>query len=101
MVSQPSGQSGFLHSLPGVDQGMYVARTHILSAGFSAIAGFKEVQQTPSWARAFCSQKCSQMAVSWPLLPGIFRGEGSSKGGERMRYGKKGKPRKERWEKEH
>lgn len=101
MISQPSGRSDFLHSLPGVDPGMYVARTHILSAGFSAIAGSKEVQQTPSWARAFCSQKCPQMAVSWPLLSGIVQGEGSSKGGERTRCGKEGKPRKERWEKEH
>lgn len=100
MVSQPSGQSGFLRSLPGVDPGMYMARMHILSAGFSAIPGSKEVQQRPSGARVSYSQKCPQMVVSWQLLSGIVQGEGSSKGGERTRCGKEGKPGKERWEEE-
>lgn len=100
MASQPSGQSGFLHSLPGVDLGMYVARMHILSVGISVMAGSKEVQLSPSRASVFCSEKRPQMAVSWQLLPGIVQGEGSSKGGEGTRCGKEGKPRKERWEKE-
>lgn len=100
MASQPSGQSGFLRSLPGVDLGMYVARMHILSVGISVTAGSKEVQLSPSRASVSCSEKRPQMAVSWQLLPGIVQGEESSKGGEGTRCGKEGKPRKERWEKE-
>lgn len=48
-VSQPSGQSCHLHSIPGIGPdspcslGRYMARLNILSAGFPAIAGSRKV----------------------------------------------------------
>lgn len=48
-VSKPSGQSCYLHSLPGIGPdstcslGRYLARLYILSAGFPAVAGSQEV----------------------------------------------------------